>query len=87
MCSSIATGRIDFGLSRFSLAVRYRDDYGIDAKLSALVEGAGLEIGGKFETHHAAVWQTEGSFVDGDNAIIQRYTPSDTEEVKPRIAS
>jgi len=65
MWGGVAKGRIDFGLSKFNLSVRYRDDYGIDSKLCALVEGAGLEIGGKFEAHRATVWQIEGSFVSG----------------------
>ncbi len=61
---SIATGRLKYGLNAFKINVSYRDDYGIDAKLAASVQGAGLGIGGSFESHQSTVWQIEGKFQD-----------------------
>jgi len=81
MWSGIAKGRIEFGLSRFTLAVRYRDDYGIDSKLSALVEGAGLKIGGKFEAHRATVWQIEGSFTDSEELATREVIIDQPEQL------
>jgi hypothetical protein len=64
---SIATGRMSYGLDSFRLGITYRDDYGIDSKLTASIEGAGLGIGGKFEEHQSTVWQIEGTFQDRRN--------------------
>ena len=61
---SIATGRLKYGLSAFKINVSYRDDYGIDSKLAASIQGAGLGIGGSFEAHQSTVWQIEGTFQD-----------------------
>jgi len=59
---TVARGRIDFGLSDFSLNVTYEDDFGINAGLKAAVVTAGLELGGKFEDHQSTIWRLEGTF-------------------------
>jgi hypothetical protein len=53
---------MNYGLDAFQLSVSYRDDYGVDSKLAASIENAGLAIGGKFEAHQSTVWQIEGEF-------------------------
>lgn len=59
---SIANGRMKYGLDSFRLSVSYRDDYGINSKLVASIEGVGLGIGGRFEEHRTTVWQIDGTF-------------------------
>jgi hypothetical protein len=59
---SIADGRLKYGLDAFRLNVTYKDNYGVDSKLAAAIQGAGLGIGGKFETHLSTIWQINGSF-------------------------
>lgn len=59
---SIADGRLNCGLRSFCLTVNYNDDFGIDMKLNAKVNEAGLQVGGKFENHRATVWRIEGTF-------------------------
>ncbi|WP_145609567.1 hypothetical protein [Nitrospirillum amazonense] len=67
MWQSIARGRIEFGLSDFSLIVSSTDNYGIDARISASVLKAGLEIGGSFEEHKTTVWRLVGKFNKPNN--------------------
>ena len=59
---AVARGRINFGLSDFSLSVTYEDDFGVTAGLKAAVVKAGLELGGKFEDHQSTVWRLGGTF-------------------------
>jgi hypothetical protein len=59
---SIADGRLKYGLDAFRLNVTYRDDYGVDSKLAASIQSAGLGIGGKFEAHQSTIWQIYGTF-------------------------
>jgi hypothetical protein len=59
---TVAKGRIDFGLSDFSLNVTYEDDFGVNAGLKTTVAKAGLDLGGKFEDHQSTVWRLEGTF-------------------------
>lgn len=59
---SIAAGRMSDGLDAFRLNVNYRDNYGVDSKLAAAIESAGLGIGGKFESHQSTTWKIEGTF-------------------------
>lgn len=56
---TISKGRLEHGLSAFTMTVSYEDDFGINGNLKAGVEKAGLEIGGK---HIATVWQLSGTF-------------------------
>jgi hypothetical protein len=51
-------------LTRFSLDVRYEDDFGVNAGLKVQALNAGLEIGGNFEDHQSMVWRMKGSFAD-----------------------
>ncbi|WP_156180886.1 hypothetical protein [Desulfovibrio sp. TomC] len=59
---NIAKGRINFGMKNFSLSLQYNEDYGINASLSSIIQGGGLDAGGKFENHVATTWQINGTF-------------------------
>jgi hypothetical protein len=58
----VAEGRLKYGLQEFSLALRYEDDYGVNAGLQTSLIGHGLELGGKFEGHESTVWRMVGCF-------------------------
>lgn len=63
---AVANGRMQFGLSQFSLTVNYEDDFGVNAGLKVRVQKAGLDLGGTFEDHTATTWKIYGVFaVDG----------------------
>lgn len=59
---AVAKGRIQFGLSQFSLTVSYEDDFGVNAGLKLRVQKAGLDLGGTFEDHLATTWKIHGKF-------------------------
>lgn len=59
---AIAVGRIEFGLSQFSLTVNYEDELGINAGLKVRAQKAGLDLGGNFEDHTATAWKIHGTF-------------------------
>lgn len=58
----VAEGRIKYGLQEFQLAVRYEDDYGIDAGFKLSVQKAGLDLGGSFQQHESTTWRINGTF-------------------------
>lgn len=58
----VARARLESGLDSFVLDVRSTDDYGVNAKLQALVTKAGLEAGGSFIQHKNTVWRLQGTF-------------------------
>jgi hypothetical protein len=58
----VAQGRVRHGLRQFQLAVRYDDDYGIDAGLKVSAQKVGLELGGKFQEHESTTWKINGTF-------------------------
>lgn len=59
---AVAKGRMQFGLSQFSLTVNYEDDFGVNAGLKVRVQKAGLDLGGTFEDHTATTWKVYGDF-------------------------
>lgn len=59
---AVAKGRMQFGLSQFSLTVNYEDDFGVNAGLKVRVQKAGLDLGGTFEDHTATTWKIYGDF-------------------------
>lgn len=59
---AVANGRMQFGLSQFSLTVNYEDDFGVNAGLKVRVQKAGLDLGGTFEDHTATTWKIYGEF-------------------------
>lgn len=59
---AVAKGRMQFGLSQFSLSVNYEDDFGVNAGLKLRVQKAGLDLGGTFEDHTATTWKIYGDF-------------------------
>ncbi|HJV25882.1 MAG TPA: hypothetical protein VJ673_09345 [Aromatoleum sp.] len=60
---SIAKGRLNFGLTEFSLTVNYEDDFGINAGLKVMAGKSGLDLGGSFEDHQATTWKIQGKFL------------------------
>ncbi|MBF56201.1 hypothetical protein KF947_15105 [Halomonas sp. FeN2] len=61
---AVSKGRMQFGLSKFSLIVNYEDDFGVNAGLKVRVQKAGLDLGGTFEDHTATTWKIYGDFSD-----------------------
>lgn len=59
---AVAKGRMQFGLSQFSLTVNYEDDFGINAGFKMRAQKAGLDLGGSFEDHVATTWKIHGKF-------------------------
>jgi hypothetical protein len=61
---SVAKMRMEFGMTAFNLQVSYKDDYGINTKLTAAVASLGFEVGlgHEFTTHVQTVWKLQGSF-------------------------
>lgn len=59
---SVADTRLKAGLTKIDVALRYEDDFGIDAKLAIGLEGVGLSIGGEFTEFEQAVWTFQGTF-------------------------
>jgi len=58
----VARARLESGLDSFVIDVRSTDDYGVNARLKALVAKAGLEAGGAFVEHRNTVWRLQGTF-------------------------
>lgn len=59
---AVANGRMSFGLTQFSLAVNYVDDFGVNAGLKLRAQRAGFDLGGTFENHTATTWKIYGDF-------------------------
>jgi hypothetical protein len=59
---TLAKLRLECGLKEFSLTLNYEDDYQVNTNLTAAIEGAGFQIGGKFENHLSTVWTMSGQF-------------------------
>jgi hypothetical protein len=58
----IAEGRIHSGLTEFSMAVSYEDDFGVNIGLKAKIDKYGLEVGGDFQNHQSTLWSISGTF-------------------------
>lgn len=58
----VAKLRLDHGMDAFSLSLNYEDDYQVNANLTAAIESAGFQVGGKFENHLSTVWTMSGNF-------------------------
>ena len=58
----VADGRLNYGLQEFQLAVRYDDDYGIDAGFKLSAQKLGLDLGGNFQEHESTTWKINGTF-------------------------
>jgi len=61
----VADGRLKYGLREFQLAVRYEDDYGIDAGFKLSANKFGLDLGGNFQEHESTTWKISGRFDTG----------------------
>ncbi len=59
---TIANGRKDFGLRKFSLNVSYEDDFGVNAGLKMSADRAGFDLGGRFAAHEETTWKISGVF-------------------------
>jgi len=62
MWQALATLRLEHGLREFSLSLAYEEDYQVNAKLAAALEGVNFQVGGKFEDHVSTVWTMSGQF-------------------------
>lgn len=60
----VVDARLTSGLRSFVLDVRSFDDYGVNARLKALIAKSGLEAGGSFVEHRATLWRLEGTFAN-----------------------
>jgi len=58
----IARARLEAGLESFEIDIHYTDDFGVNAKLSAKVEGIGIDIGGSFNGNRREMWRLSGNF-------------------------
>jgi hypothetical protein len=58
----VARARLEAGLESFELDIHYTDDFGVNAKLSAEVEGIGIDIGGSFNGNEHEMWRLSGNF-------------------------
>lgn len=59
---NVAKGRLNYGMQEFSLIVAYQDDYGVNAKLGAKAQKAGLDVGGAFGEYMSTTWKITGKF-------------------------
>jgi hypothetical protein len=44
------------------VSLKYEDDYGINAKMKAGLEGIGFKLGGNFSNFASTVWEFEAEF-------------------------
>ena len=58
----LAKLRMEHGMKDFSLKISYEDDFQVNANLAAVIEGTGLQLGGKFEKHQSTEWILSGNF-------------------------
>jgi len=58
----VARARLEAGLESFELDIHYTDDFGVNAELSAKVEGIGIDIGGPFTRNEHEMWRLSGNF-------------------------
>lgn len=72
---AVAKGRIEHGLTRCQLAVRYTDDFHVNADLHSTIVGNGkepaLKIGGAWNDHTSTVWRIDAVF-GGNRGQAQR---------------
>ena len=64
MWQEVAAARLESGLRTFAIKVNYTEDFGIDSKLTAKIEGVGLKLGGKFTDYKETSWALSGSFAE-----------------------
>jgi hypothetical protein len=66
----VAKSRLNSGLTQIDVALRYDDDFGIDASLAAGLKNFGLSIGGEFTDFQRTVWTFKGTFSEIENKTI-----------------
>lgn len=59
---TLVLARREHGAANLSLSLRYETDFGVDANLTAKIEGVGLKIGGKFAEQRDTVWRLDAKF-------------------------
>jgi hypothetical protein len=59
---TLASARMQHRAGNFSLVVRYENNYGITGSLKGKIEGAKLEVGGKFHEQQDTVWRISAVF-------------------------
>lgn len=60
--------RLNNGLDTYRLEVNYEEDFGVNAQVSAKIQGVGLELGGEFKTLTSTKWVMSGTFAPMDLA-------------------
>ena len=59
---SLANRRINHGLIKFQVSLKYEDDYGINANMKVGLESIGFKLGGQFSNFESTVWEFDGEF-------------------------
>ncbi|SHG31678.1 hypothetical protein SAMN05444351_2214 [Geodermatophilus nigrescens] len=54
--------RLSNGLEAYSLEIDYKDDYGINSKVSAKIADIGFDIGGSYSSIESTKWVMQGEF-------------------------
>ena len=77
---TVATGRIQHGLTSCQLAVTYTDDFGVNAELHGAVTGnskakAKLDFGGAWTEHTSTIWQIHAVFDDSRQHEVPPSAP------------
>jgi len=60
---ALAKRRIEANTSTFKTTLDYTDDFGINASISAKVEGYGVKLGADLTTFESTRWEIEGEFL------------------------
>ncbi len=58
----IAQGRLEGGLRKIDVSLRYEDDFGVSGELAAGLELMKFKIGGDFQKHEKTTWRFHGTF-------------------------
>lgn len=60
--TALARRRLESGVERFTLELRYTEDFGVHGGVAAALEGLGVRVGGAFREFEETVWHLEGEF-------------------------
>jgi hypothetical protein len=66
---AVVNGRIEGGMTNFSLEIRYDKDHGIDADFAGKLQKNGFKLGGEFKRHQETVWTMEGTFAAASPSV------------------
>ena len=83
---TLAKARIRHRTGDFSLTLRYENDYGIDEELRQRIEGAGLDIGGRFHPQLNTVWTLAAEFPVGAGAERSTSNGGGNAQEEPQLS-